>query len=65
MNVQSFTRDDNQLWKTDQLTDGCYRLVAKVNQFVISATNKAKAGDGIVLQPFTGDDAQLWVIAAP
>jgi len=63
--VAPFTGTDNQLWKIDQLNDGSYRIAPKAGKLALTATVKTKPGNGIALQPFTGDDAQRWVIAAP
>jgi arabinan endo-1,5-alpha-L-arabinosidase len=63
--VAPFTGTDNQLWKIDQLNDGSYRIASKASKFALTATIKIKPGNGIALQPFTSDDAQRWVIAAP
>jgi len=60
-----FTGADQQLWKLDQLADGSYRIAAKASQLALTATVKTKPGNGVALQPFTGDDRQRWVIAAP
>ena len=63
--VAPFTGTDNQFWKIDQLNDGSYRIASKAGKLALTATVKVKPGSGIALQPFTGDDAQRWVIAAP
>jgi arabinan endo-1,5-alpha-L-arabinosidase len=63
--LASLTEADNQLWRIDQLSDGSYRIVSKVNQQAITATTKIKPGNGIALQPFSGDDTQRWVLTAP
>jgi len=63
--VAPFTGTDNQLWKIDQLNDGSYRIASKAGKLALTATVKTKPGNGIALQPFTSDDAQRWVIAAP
>ena len=72
-NVEPFTSADNQLWKIDQLSDGSYRIAPKLNYRIASkhndpaltATVKINPGNGVALQPFTGDDSQRWVLAAP
>jgi arabinan endo-1,5-alpha-L-arabinosidase len=63
--VAPFDGADNQLWKIDQLTDGSYRIASKAGKLALTATVKIKPGNGVALQPFTGDDSQRWVIAAP
>jgi hypothetical protein len=60
-----FTGVENQLWKTDQLADGSYRIASKADKLALTATFKTRPGNGVALQPFTGDDAQHWVIAVP
>jgi hypothetical protein len=56
---------DGQLWKIDQLSDGSYRIASKVTKLVLAATVNMAPGNGTALQPFTGDDAQRWVISVP
>ena len=41
------------------------RLATKAGRLALTATIKAKPGNGIALQPFTGEDTQRWVITAP
>lgn len=60
-----FTGAENQLWKLDQLADGSYRIASKLNKRALAATHKINPGNGVALEPFTGDDAQRWVITAP
>ena len=60
-----FTGADNQLWKIDQLTDGSHRIASKSGKFALTAMFKAKPGNDIALEKFTGDDAQRWLIATP
>jgi arabinan endo-1,5-alpha-L-arabinosidase len=63
--VAPFSGADNQLWKIDQLADGSYRIASKTGKLALTAAFKTRPGNGIALQPFTGDDAQRWVITAP
>jgi hypothetical protein len=65
VDVVPFTGGDDHLWKIDQLNDGSYRIASKASKLALTATIKTKPGNGIALQPFTSDDAQRWVIAAP
>jgi len=65
VNEAPFIGADNQLWKIDQLDDGSYRIASKVGHLALTATIEINPGDGVALQPFTGDDTQRWVIAAP
>lgn len=60
-----FTGAENQLWKIDQLTDGSYRVASKLNKHSLTATIQTGPGNGVALQPFTGDDAQRWAITPP
>lgn len=61
--VATFTGADNQLWKIDGLTDGSYRLAAKTSNLPLTALTKP--GNGVALQPFTGDDTQRWAVITP
>jgi arabinan endo-1,5-alpha-L-arabinosidase len=63
--IAPFTGADNQLWKMDQLGDGSYRIASKAGKLALTATVKIKPGNGVALQPFTGEDAQRWILAAP
>jgi arabinan endo-1,5-alpha-L-arabinosidase len=65
VNVAPFTGADNQLWKIDQLSDGSYRIASKVNKLVLTAMVKTGPGNVVELLPFTGDDRQRWIFAAP
>jgi hypothetical protein len=65
VNIAPFTGADNQLWKIDQLSDGGYRIVSKVGKLALTATVNIDPGNGVALQPFTGGDAQHWVLVAP
>jgi arabinan endo-1,5-alpha-L-arabinosidase len=65
LELTPFTGADNQLWRIDQLSDGCYRVAATLSKQVLTATIKTEPGNGVALEPFTGDDAQRWVITAP
>jgi arabinan endo-1,5-alpha-L-arabinosidase len=65
LTVAPITGADNQLWKIDQLSDGSYRIASKVNKLALTVPVKINPGNSIALQPFTGDAAQRWVIAAP
>jgi len=60
-----FAGADNQLWKLDQLSDGSYRIASKLNQLALTATIKISPGNGVALQPFSGDEAQRWIVTAP
>jgi arabinan endo-1,5-alpha-L-arabinosidase len=63
--VVPFTGAENPLWKIDQLADGSYRLASRAGKLALTATVKIKPGNGVALQPFTGDATQCWVITAP
>ncbi len=65
VNTSPFAGEDNQLWKIDQLSDGSYRLATKADRLSLTATINLKPGNGVARQPFTGDDAQRWIITAP
>lgn len=65
VDMASFTGLDNQLWKLDQLADGSYRIGPKAGKLALTATFKIRPGNGLALQPFTGDAAQRWMIAVP
>jgi hypothetical protein len=39
--------------------------VGKLSRHVLTATIKTEPGNGVALEPFTGDGAQSWVITAP
>ncbi len=60
-----FTAAENQLWKIDALTDGSYRIASKAGKLALTATGKTSPGNGVTLLPFTGGDAQRWVISPP
>jgi len=59
------TGADNQLWKIDQVSDGSYRIASKASNLALTATINVRPGNGIALEPFTGDDSQRWVLTAP
>jgi arabinan endo-1,5-alpha-L-arabinosidase len=61
----SFTGADNQLWKIDQLDDGSYRIASKLDKSALTAAFKIRPGNGVVLQPFDGNESQRWVITEP
>jgi arabinan endo-1,5-alpha-L-arabinosidase len=63
--VAPFTGADNQLWKLDQLSDGSYRIAAKTGKLALTATFKTRPGTGLALEPFTGDNAQRWIVTTP
>ena len=63
--VAPFTGGDAQLWKVDLLADGSHRIASKAGKLALTAAAKTNPGNRIALQPFTGDDTQRWVIAAP
>lgn len=65
MGTAPFAGTDNQLWKLDQLEDGSYRIASKAGKLALSAVFKTRTGSGIALDPFTGDDAQRWIITTP
>lgn len=65
MGTAAFAGTDNQLWKLDQLEDGSYRIASKAGKLALSAVFKTRTGSGIALDPFTGDDAQRWIITTP
>jgi arabinan endo-1,5-alpha-L-arabinosidase len=65
VDVAPFTGADNQLWKIDQLADGSYRIAGETGKIALTATFKTRPGNGVALEPFTGDDAQRWVITLP
>lgn len=61
----AYSGSEEQLWKIDQLNDGSYRLATKTGGLVLTALVHEKPGDKVGLLPFSGDDAQRWVIATP
>ena len=65
LDLAPFTGADNQLWKIDQLADGSYRIASKTGKSVLTAAFKIRPGNGVVLQPFDGDESQRWVITEP
>ena len=65
LELTPFTGADNQFWRIDQLSDGCYRIAATLSKQVLTAMIKTEAGNGVALEPFTGDDAKRWAITAP
>ena len=65
LDLSPFAGADNQLWKLDQLADGSYRIASKLDRLALTAPLKSRPGNGVVLQSFTGDDTQRWVITEP
>ena len=65
LDLSSFTGADNQLWKIDQLTDGSYRIASKTDKSALTAAFKMRPDNGVVLQPFDGNESQRWVITEP
>ena len=59
------TESAQQLWKIDQLPDGTYRIAASQSRLALATPTGPKAGNGLVLEPFTGSAAQRWVISPP
>jgi len=60
-----FTGAAGQLWRIDGLADGSYRIASAADHQVLTATVKAKPGNGVALAAFQGDDTQRWAIVAP
>ncbi len=65
LDLSPFTGADNQLWKIDPLTDGSYRIASKLDKSALTVAFKIRPGNGVVLQPFDGNESQRWVITEP